>query len=308
LGNYISGTRYGFYQLGLYTLNGGMEYILSKVENQHIFRSDVPGPQPKPAMITSTSDIDYGIGGDYHTLVRLEDCYFEDANGSAKYFEPSGSLTTISRNIKFINGSGTVQARISKFCDFANHFLPQGTLKVTGLLTMFGTSSDQNPIPQLIIRSINDVEIVPPAKILENFDMKTNPFDIGWKNEQKTGDVPWTYSNESVGVQTPTNENECWLVSPKFNFAGEKNVALSFSYRMNTGTSDNLQVFYTTDGTNWESFGFFPQPGATKEVLLKLADHIATNPNLQIKFKYKTTTVFPMCAIYNITFLANVAQ
>jgi hypothetical protein len=282
-----------------------MEYIVSQVENQHIFRSEVPGPPPKPTIFTSTHEIDYGIGGDYHTLVRLEDCYFVDADGSAKYFEPSGTLTTISRNIRFNNGSGTVQARISKFCDFANHILPQGTLKVTGLLTMFGTTSDANPIPQLIIRSIDDV-IVP--KVLVNYDMKTNPFDLGWKNEQITGNIPWTYATGSNMQVIPTSgiETECWFISPKQNFAGEKDVALLFSYRIGAGTSENFQAYYTVDGKNWNSLNFIPQSGGTKEAVIKLENQIATNPNFQIAFQYKTNTYYPMCIINSISFKTNV--
>jgi hypothetical protein len=304
LGNYVSGTRYGFYQLGLYgNSNGGMEYISSKAEGHHIFRSGAPEARPKPAPITGTKDIDYGIGGDYHTLVRLENCYFTNANGTSLYFEPSGTLTTISRDINFKNGTGTVQARISQFCTFANDVLPEGPLNITGILTMFGTT--ESSTPQLIICDVKDVKPVLPAKILESFDMKTNPFEKGWQNVQKAGTTPWIYENSSVRVLTPSEETECWFVSPKFNFAGEKNVALTFSYRLQSGTGDNLQALYTVDGTDWQSLSFTPQAGATTEVTLKLDENIAAHPNLQIAFKYKTTTVFPMCAIYNVTFKAD---
>jgi hypothetical protein len=306
LGNYVSGSRYGFYQIGMYgNSNGGMEYISAKAENNHIFRHDVPKAPPAPKVIKTQSDIVTGAGGDYHTLVKLENCYFTQANGTIKYFEASGSSTTISRTINFNNGLGTVEARISAYCTFANDILPEGPLHITGILTMFGTIEQSTP--QLLIRSFDDVFPIPPAKILKNYDMKTNPFSEGWTNKQVVGETAWTYSSDNVIVNPQGSETECWFVSPTFNFSGEKDVALSFSYRINTGgTSDNLQVIYTHDGTNWKPLDFTPQPGATREVSISLEENIATKPNLQIAFKYKTTTFTSMCALYNVSFKANV--
>jgi len=305
LGNYVSGTRTGFYQLGLYgNSNGGMKHITSNKENQHIFRHDLPDIKliSNPKIITSQNDIATGIGGDYHKLVKLENCFFTQANGTTKYFEPSGTNTTISRIVKFNNGTGSVEARISAFNTFADNVLPQGALNITGILTMFDIT------PQLIICNINDVEIIPPAKILKSYDMKTNPLDNGWENVKKIGETGWNYiAGSHMQIQAPSGtETECWFVSPKFNFAGEKDVTLSFSYRINTGTSDNLQAIYTTNGSDWKPLNFTLHAGGTTEATVKLTDEMATNPELQIAFKYKTTAVFPMCAIYNVTFKANV--
>ena len=140
--------------------------------------------------------------------------------------------------------------------------------------------------------------------------MKTDPFTQGWTNKQFTGETAWFWvPNNAVMIKTPTKETKCWLISPKFNFAGEKDVALFFTYRfLNGGTSDNVQVQYTLDGTNWNPLlDFMPQTG-TAEAVLKLDEHISSNPNLQIAFCYKTTTVFPTWAIMNIECKANVLQ
>jgi len=69
--------------------------------------------------------------------------------------------------------------------------------------------------------------------------------------------------------------------------------------------SENLQVLYTVNGTTWHPLNFTSEAG-TREAVLPLTETIATNPNLQIAFQYKTTTVFPMWAIMNIAFKANV--
>ena len=303
LGNYTNnaGTAFGFYQLGLWG-NGGMINLPNNVEIRHIFRSGVPGAPPAPKIITKQSDIEEG---DYHTLVKLVNCYFIEANGETKYYEERLVLGGAANQIiRFNLGAGEVAARISSYNTFANNILPSGALNITGLLTKFGNTS------QLIIRSIDDVEVLPPVKILRSFDMTTDPFLQGWENRQIAGTDTWTYytANNHVRVQPPSgNETECWFVSPKFNFTGEKDIALSFNYRLTAGTSENLQLRYTIDGTNWEQLDFTPQTGTT-ETTIRLNDNIATNPNFQIAFQYKTTTIFPMCAIMNITFKANVVM
>jgi len=314
LGNYVSWSasgvgRYGFYQLGLYAnKNSGLVAIKTKRENQHIFRHDIPGARPEPKTISSTTDIIEGIGGDYHTLVRLSNCYFIDANGTRKYFEPSGTLTTISQNIGFKNGTGTVQARISSFSTFANDILPEGPLNIIGILSMYN-SPPYSP-HQLFICSIDDVQLFPKEKILKNYDMNTDPYTQGWKNDSKMGTTEWTYYSDAKNVrihETGSNETESWFISPKFNFSGEKDVALAFNYRLTAGTNENAQVLYSVDGTNWNTLEFVAQTG-TNDAVLKLNENIASNPNLQIAFKYKTTAAYPMWAINSISFKANVTM
>jgi len=320
LGNYVSSSPtnpgIGFYQLALFG-NGSTINIPANMENRHIFRSDIPGTLPAPKIITSRSDI--VMSRDLHTWVKLTNCYFTEANGTTKYFEipPNSTLNTISRPIEFNIGSGKVEARISAFNSFANETLPQGALNVTGILTMF-LRPFFTPTPdttyQLIINRIEDVEIFPPARILRNFDMTTDPFsqEQGWTNRQITGTKVWTYisqgSNSRVYIQPLAGEEtECWFVSPKFNFAGEKNIHISLKYRLTERAGENLQIYYTINGgANWTSLGFTPQLGGIIETIIDLDENIATNPNLQIAFKYKTTQVFPMCAIMGVTFKANV--
>jgi len=306
LGNYVSGSRYGFYQIGLFgNDNGGMEYISASKENQHIFRSNYPEPQPKPKIIKSKKDIVMGIGGDYHTLVILENCSFTQANGKTKYFEPSGTSTTISRPIQLSDGT-TAEARISAYCSFANDTLPVGTLNITGLLTMFGNNDQVTH--QIIIRSINDVEV---PKILHQYDMNTDPLSQGWAIEQKKGTDSWNYSTsgstKSMRIQGLSgDETECWLISPKFNLQGEKNVEFAFTHRILNGTGDNAKVFYTTDNGVTKNYFESNAQGGIVETVIKLDDKIAQNPNLQFVFQYETTDKFPTWLIYNIAIKTSV--
>jgi len=305
LGNYISGNNYGFYQLGLFgNTNGGLERISLQKENMHIFRSGVPDTRPEPKIIKKISDIVDGIGGDYHTLVTLEDCYFTQAGDGAKFYEERFVLGGASNQpIRFNGGEGEVVARISSpaYCSFANEVLPEGAVNITGLLTKFGNTR------QFIICSFEDVEV---PKILKSYDMNTDLFLEGWSKQQVKGTDNWTYSadRKDVRVQlTSENETECWLLSPKLNFTKEKNVTLCFTYRILNGTNVNAKVFYTTDGGKTIAyFDFTPKTdGSIVESVLKLDEEMIQNPNLQIVFHYKTTDKFPTWFIRNITFKAN---
>ena len=305
LGNYVSGNNTGFYQIGYYVnSNGGMDFIPLTIETQHIFRSGYPETPPAPKIITKQSD--FNLPEDYHTLVKLTNCYFVAADGVTTYFEPSGSSTTISRRIRFNVGSGNgVDARISTYCSFSKDTMPKGTLSITGILTKF-----YDDTPQLIICSVKDVVVMPKEKILKNYDMFTNPFSQGWTQKQIKGVATWDYYAGAPGnviIQPQQgNETECWFVSPKLNFSGEKEIALFFSYRMPNGSKDNVEVACTIDGTNWHELLFMPDIGPTSDAAIKLPDPIATNPNLQIAFKYKTTNIYPIWIINGITFKANV--
>ena len=307
LGNYASGPNYGFYQIGDYgNSNGGMEYLSANKENQHVFRSGLPVEPPEPKRITKRSDVDENK--DFHTLVKLVNCYFVEADGTTQYYEERLVFGGASnQNIKFNLGSSTevVVARISSYSTFKNDILPQGALTIEGILTKFGSTY------QFIIQRIEDVQKMPEEKLLLSYDMTTNPFSSGWSNLKKTGTTEWVYNSgmSAVTIQAPNGEaSECWLVSPKLNFSGEKDVALFINYRIPFGTSDNAEALYTIDGTTWHSLDFTPEIGPTSVEVIQLPANVATNPNLQIAFQYKTTDVFPMWIISEITFKANVAM
>ena len=309
LGNYVSGSNYGAHQLGLYgNTNGGVEFLSAKAENLHVFRHDLPEARPDLKVIKKFSDLN--LPEDYHTLVRLEGCYFVDADTANRvtYFDFNSSYTTTNRNIRFYSGTNNIQARISQYCKFSSNILPEGALNIVGILTKF-----YDDTPQLMICSINDVEIKPDEKILLNYSMNTDPFLQGWTIKQEKGSTAWAYTPGTPGSvrirEQGGNENECWFVSPKLHFSGEKDIAVSFQYRLlYGGNSDNVQVFYTVDGTTWKQLtNFVPQSGSDfLEAKLKIDDPATSNPNFQIAFVYKTTTVFPLWIIRDVTFRANV--
>ena len=306
LGNYVSGNRYGFYQIGLFDKKV-MKDLSANAENLHVFRSGIPEALPDLKKIKTASELS---DNDYHTYITLVNCYFTEALvAGTRYYEERLLLGgAANQPIKFNLGSSTDQviARISAYCTFADSILPAGALNISGILTKFGDDH------QLIIQRIEDVQIIPDEKVLLSFDMTTNPFENGWSNHQEKGTNEWIYySGANVRVQ-PTSgvENECWFVSPKLNFAGEKDVAIAFTYRLTTGTNENLQLCFTTNaGATWTQLtDFKAQAGGSTDVVLHLQENIATNPNLQIAFQYKTTDIYPICSISKVVFKANVGM
>jgi len=286
LGSYISGTRTGWYQLGLWG-NGQMQYIPTDIENRHVFRSEIPNPKPEPKIIRNASDnaSDVDLGRDYHTLVKLTNCTFVDANGSNTYYDISQGYSSISRNIKLESGNKNIIARISMYCTFGDSLLPTGPLNITGILSMFGSDI------QLFICSLSDVEhLSPPGAILAKYDMSSNPFDLGWTNKRIQGNTDWIYRSlyKRVGINgTSGEQTECSFVSPKLDFNGKKNVTLYFtSENFNDATTDNLQLQYTANGTNWQTLPLPLISSELQEIAVSIPDNALT-PDFQIAFRYR---------------------
>lgn len=284
LGCYISsGGSTGWYQLGLWG-NGEMQYLPTNMENRHIFRSGHILPEPTPKTITSTSDV---TNADYHTLVELVNCEFVDANGSNLYFDSSQGYSAINRNIKLESGNQQIIARISQYIDWGDSILPQGKLNVKGVLSKYGTDI------QLIIRSINDVEILPPpgGTVVFQYDMQTNPLTQGWSTTSVQGTNVWTYNSSFKVIQisgSNSQTTESWLISPALDFGSYRNIKLYFTQTNfnNLADATNLQVYYTTNGTNWTLLPFTTFPSSPTELSTSIPDAAVSNPNFKIAFKY----------------------
>lgn len=302
LGCYIANNgNTGWYQLGLWG-NNEMQYIPTNIENRHIFRSGHILPEPTPKELHSTSDI---TEADFHTLVKLVNCEFVDANGTNLYFDNAQGWSAINRNIKLETGNGQIIARISQYIHWGDSILPQGKLNVKGVLTMYGSDV------QLVIRSINDVELLPPpgGTVVFTYDMQTSPFNQGWTNNSVQGTNVWTYNSTFKNVLitgTTANMTECWFVSPTLNFGAYRNIKLFFTHSNFNGLADqtNLQLYYTTNGTNWTQLTIPSLPSTPTEMSVQLPDGAISNPNFRIAFKYLDNKNSNW-AISNIQFKSN---
>lgn len=303
LGSYIANNgNSGWYQLGLWG-NGEMQYIPTNMENRHIYRSGHVLPEPTPKEITSAGDI---IESDYHTLVKITNCEFVDANGSNLYFDSSQGYSAINRNIKLESGSKQIIARISQYIHWGDSILPQGKLNVKGILTKYGTDI------QLVIRSINDVEVLPPpgGSVVFLYDMQTSPFDQGWTTTSVQGSNIWNYNAGFKLVQisgSNSQTTESWLISPTLNFGTHRNIKLYFTHSNfnNLADGSNLQLYYTTNSTTWTQLTIPSFPASLTETSINLPDAAISNPNFRIAFKYIDDSSSNW-AISNIQFKSNV--
>ena len=284
LGSYIARNKNtGWYQLGLWG-NGQMQYIPGNIENRHVFRSGIP--EPKPILKTIKSIDDVNRINDFHTLVKLTNCTFVDANGSNTLYDVSLTYSSVSRNIKLESGNKDIIARISQYCTFGDSIIPSGPLNITGILTMYGTDI------QLYICSWSDIERIPPpgGTTIAIYDMNSNPFDLGWTNNSVQGSEVWKYSSllKQIGIAGSSSEQtECRLVSPKLNFATNKDVTLYLTSSNFNGIAgkDNLQLLYTSNGTNWSSLDIPLIPIEFEEIAVSIPKNLLS-PDFQIAFKY----------------------
>lgn len=302
LGSYIANNgNSGWYQLGLWG-NGEMQYLPTNRENRHIFRSGHVLPEPTPKILTSTSDIQES---DFHTLVKITNCEFVDANGSNLYFDSSQGYSAINRNIKLSSGNQQIIARISQYIHWGDSILPQGKLNIKGILTKYGSDI------QLVIRSIQDVEVLPPAggTVVFQYDMQSSPFDQGWTTTSVQGTNVWNY-NAGFKVTQISGSNsqitESWFISPAFNFGTYRNIKLFFTQNNFNGLADesNLQLYYTTNGTTWTQLTIPSYPSSFTETSISLPDAAIANPNFKIAFKYIDDSSSNW-AISNIQFKSN---
>ena len=183
--------------------------------------------------------------------------------------------------------------------------LPPGKLNVKGVLTSYGSDI------QLVIRSINDVEVLPPpgGTVVFTYDMQTSPFNQGWTNNSVQGTNVWTYNSTFKNVLitgTTANMTECWLVSPTLNFGAYRNIKLFFTHSNFNGLADNtnLQLYYTTNGTNWTPLTIPSLPSSPTEMSVQLPDAAISNPNFRVAFKY-IDNKNSNWAISNIQFKSN---
>lgn len=170
-----------------------------------------------------------------NTLVELSDVQFTSDAIGRHYYEESndvGGATNWSLKDKLGN---QVLFRISSFADFADKIVPDGSGKVRGVLTKFGSDY------QLLARSENDVEFTGTAAVpffAENFQsVETNTkLNLpGWSNMVQKGTKFWlgtVYAGNGYAEFNTTGtkvvSNIAWLISPKIDMDLHTNELLTF--------------------------------------------------------------------------------
>ena len=135
-------------QIG-YIYNGSIGRMPATLIKNHIFRDSLPGVKPQPEIMTIPSHDDTTFVKDIRIsrLVTFENVSFAEVN------EVFAVPTSDATNRKLMDQSGKIIiVRNSSYANFASQKIPAGYGKVTGILSVFGSTW------QLTIREIGDVK------------------------------------------------------------------------------------------------------------------------------------------------------
>ena len=229
----------------------------------------------------------YNVGDTYGDteLKEDKDTYIEDCSGN------------------------TIIVRTSGYADFANDTIPEGNGRIKAVLTKY------NSTYQLKIRNINEVVMTEERcgaffdedfEIFDNYDL----FDkYGWYSYSvKDATKYWTasiYNNNMFAKMTGYNydtntadDNEDWLITPKFDFTGFSNIQFSFDNASNY-SGPAIQVYISSDydgignpnDYTWtELTGLNLSPGSYNWVTANAdISSYADNPSVYIGFKYTSS-------------------
>jgi hypothetical protein len=170
-----------------------------------------------------------------NTLVELSDVQFTSDAIGRHYYEASndvGGATNWSLSDKLGN---QVLFRTSSFADFATKIVPDGSGKVRGVLTKFGSDY------QLLARSEKDVTFTGTATVpffAENFQSVVTNTKLnlpGWANLVQKGTKYWLgtlYAGNGYAEFNTTGtkvvSNVAWLISPKIDMDTHTKEVLTF--------------------------------------------------------------------------------
>ncbi|MEN2486327.1 DUF5689 domain-containing protein [Flavobacterium sp. B11] len=193
-----------------------------------------------------------------NTLIELNDVEFTEAALGRHYFEESNNVGG-STNWYLRDKTGNqIIFRTSSYAKFADHAVPEGSGKVKGILTKFGTDY------QFMVRYESDIIMNGKRNtpfFAEDFQSVKNNVNFvlpGWSNIVEKATKLWksiVYGGNGYAefntTSTTAAENVAWLVSPKINLTGYKNAVLSFRSAQHDLKIDSplnrLEVYISTN-------------------------------------------------------------
>ncbi|WP_149205782.1 DUF5689 domain-containing protein [Flavobacterium johnsoniae] len=221
-----------------------------------------------------------------NTLIELNNVEFTEAALGRHYFEESNNVGG-STNWYLRDKTGNqIIFRTSSYAKFANHFVPEGSGKVKGILTKFGTDY------QFMVRHESDIVMNGKRNVpffAEDFQSVKNNVNFalpGWSNIVEKASKLWksmVYAGNGYAefntTSTTAAENIAWLVSPKINLTGYKNAVLSFRSAQHDLKVDSplntLEVYVSTN---------FDGSSVTKAKWTKLEAKVPTLSNPSREF------------------------
>ncbi|MBC7535113.1 MAG: choice-of-anchor J domain-containing protein [Ferruginibacter sp.] len=206
-----------------------------------------------------------------NTLVELSDVQFAEAAVGRHYFEETNNIGGAT-NWSLVDKQGNqVIFRTSSYADFSSKLVPEGSGKVRGVLTKFGSDY------QLVARSEKDIVMSGLRTIpffsedFKNVVDKSNLSLPGWANIVQSGTLFWkgtVYSGNGYAEfnisGTKVISNIAWLISPKIDMDTHTNEVLTFrtaQHHLDVDSPLNsLEVYVSTnfDGLNVKTATWIP--------------------------------------------------
>jgi len=265
LKNQFTDLYYGGLRIGsLYVSNAGDPTIgrISQNEYKNVLNASC-AVIDENQLVESLSVEEALADSKLNTLIELHDVEFTEAALERHYFEESNNVGgSTNWNLRDKTGNQII-FRTSSYAKFTDHTVPEGSGKVRGILTKFGSDY------QLMVRSENDVVMNGKRNtpfFAEDFQSVKNNVNFilpGWSNIVEKASKLWksmVYSGNGYAefntTSTTAAENIAWLVSPKINLTGYKNAVLSFRSAQHDLKTDSplntLEVYVSTnfDGSN----------------------------------------------------------
>lgn len=193
-----------------------------------------------------------------NTLIELQDVEFTETALGRHYFEESNNVGgSTNWNLRDKTGNQII-FRTSSYAKFADHFVPEESGKVRGILTKFGSDY------QLMVRSESDIVMNRKRNapfFSEDFQSVKNNVNFalpGWSNVVEKASKLWksmVYSGNGYAefntTSTTAAENIAWIITPKINLDGYKNAVMSFRSAQHDLKMDSslntLEVYVSTN-------------------------------------------------------------
>ena len=114
----------------------------------------------KPELVVPVDFPDRPTMADAGKLMTIKNVSVQGANGKVTWAskEDAGSYTSVQKY--FVGMSQNIMLYTSTYADFANTPIPTGKLNLTGIWKVYQTDTKYDPKWELIIRDINDIEVV----------------------------------------------------------------------------------------------------------------------------------------------------
>ncbi|MEO7978948.1 DUF5689 domain-containing protein [Flavobacterium sp.] len=242
-----------------------------------------------------------------NTLIELSDVQFTESALGRHYFEEANNVGGATNwNLRDKSGNQII-FRTSSFADFSASLVPEGSGKVRGILTKYGSDY------QLMARSEKDVAMGGKTNIpffIQDFQSVTNNINFalpGWSNVVEKASKLWrsmvTAGNgyaEFNTTSTTAAQNIAWLITPKINLTDYKNTVLSFRSAQHDLKVDSplntLEIYISTnfDGSNLTKATWIKLDAKVASLSTPIREFISSGGidlssytgNINIAFKY----------------------